>query len=441
MSAHKTTSIKEWGKQGSGDGQFNYPHGIAVGHDGNVYVADFQNHRIQCFDANGTFLFKWGKKGEDDGEFIFPSGLAISFNEANNVTNSTRKAMLMVPELSSYPWRSPNDSRIKSGLLSICVSYLEEQFIYVVDYGNHRIQVFGLDGSDNVKFIRKWGSKGIDDGQFQYPWACVIGNGVNKDNKFNMIYVTDSRNHRIQVFDHEGRFITKWGSRGSGDYQFNFPEGMCLSYSKNCSSDSYLAALIGQGPETSQSKISSTRSDSESKISARSESKISSTRPESKISARSESQMIYVVDTLNYRIVCYQIDDSEIANQMEEISELTGFINGVKLMHQLSSKPYSFLSPMNVMVDDNALDGAGVLYVVDYQDYCILKFTKDWKLIQTLGKRGSGNTNFNNPYGIAKGIIKSIDSESESNSFGPVSGTPVMYVADTHNNRIVTIKP
>ncbi len=49
----------EWGRKGSGDGEFNIPHAIDLDDKGNVYVADRENKRIQVFDASGKFLKQW----------------------------------------------------------------------------------------------------------------------------------------------------------------------------------------------------------------------------------------------------------------------------------------------------------------------------------------------------------------------------------------------
>src|SRR2546422_805750 len=52
--------VTKWGSMGSGDGQFDGPIGLAVDRNGNVFVADILNHRIQKFDKSGTFMTQWG---------------------------------------------------------------------------------------------------------------------------------------------------------------------------------------------------------------------------------------------------------------------------------------------------------------------------------------------------------------------------------------------
>jgi peptidylamidoglycolate lyase len=49
----------EWGKKGTGKGEFDTPHGIDLDGDGNVYVADRENNRIQKFNAFGNFIDVW----------------------------------------------------------------------------------------------------------------------------------------------------------------------------------------------------------------------------------------------------------------------------------------------------------------------------------------------------------------------------------------------
>jgi DNA-binding beta-propeller fold protein YncE len=51
--------VREWGEPGKGPGQFRLPHGIAIGADGNVYVADRENGRVQRFTADGRYVGEW----------------------------------------------------------------------------------------------------------------------------------------------------------------------------------------------------------------------------------------------------------------------------------------------------------------------------------------------------------------------------------------------
>jgi hypothetical protein len=77
---------------------------------------------------------------------------------------------------------------------------------------NHRIQKF--DGSGT--FLTKWGSSGTGDGQFDHPVGVAVDGLGN-------VYVTDGFNHRNQKFDGSGTFLTKWGTLGTGDGQFDYP--------------------------------------------------------------------------------------------------------------------------------------------------------------------------------------------------------------------------
>ena len=91
----------------------------------------------------------------------------------------------------------------------------EEGRIIVCDTWNHRIQVFDNDGS----FLRSFGSEGSSEDQFHYP------NHVRVDRDGNLV-ISDCWNHRIQVMDIEGNFIRCFGTRGSGDSQLKYPRGV-----------------------------------------------------------------------------------------------------------------------------------------------------------------------------------------------------------------------
>ena len=68
-SADAPSILLTWGETGHEPGQLFQPTGIAVAADETVFVADTGNHRIEAFDADGTFLWTFGESGEAPGQF------------------------------------------------------------------------------------------------------------------------------------------------------------------------------------------------------------------------------------------------------------------------------------------------------------------------------------------------------------------------------------
>ena len=62
--------IKAWGKEGTGPGEFNVPHGLALDSAGRLFVADRANNRLQIFDQDGNFLAEWKQFGRPSGVWI-----------------------------------------------------------------------------------------------------------------------------------------------------------------------------------------------------------------------------------------------------------------------------------------------------------------------------------------------------------------------------------
>ena len=74
------TFSKTWGSSGTGDGQFMFPHSLAVDRYGNIYVTDTGNNRVQKFNSSGSFITKWGEEGSADGQFRQLHDIAIHPN-------------------------------------------------------------------------------------------------------------------------------------------------------------------------------------------------------------------------------------------------------------------------------------------------------------------------------------------------------------------------
>ena len=88
--------------------------------------------------------------------------------------------------------------------------------IYVADSNNNRIQKFNSNGT----FITKWGIPNI------YPEGIAIDSMGN-------IYITDTANHNVQKFNSNGTFIKKWGMQGTQYGQFLYPTGIAVDTTNN----------------------------------------------------------------------------------------------------------------------------------------------------------------------------------------------------------------
>jgi sugar lactone lactonase YvrE len=69
--------VLDIGKRGNADGEFNFPRDAAIGPDGQLYVVDGGNFRVQVFKTDGSFVRKWGSNGNRGGQFARPKGIAV----------------------------------------------------------------------------------------------------------------------------------------------------------------------------------------------------------------------------------------------------------------------------------------------------------------------------------------------------------------------------
>ncbi|RMH05045.1 MAG: hypothetical protein D6704_10190 [Nitrospirae bacterium] len=214
--------VMVFGTEGVDDGEFRSPTGIAIDHEGNIYVADTDNHSIQKFDKNGQFLARWGGEPDsEEGSFYYPRGLAVAPEGHVYVSDSgNNRVQKFDPDGNfvhawgkfGFAWRGAEAGKfdVPWGVATDAQGYL-----YVSDTSNARIQKFQSDGTPLIK----WGRDGSFDGAFFYPRGLAVDFVGN-------IYVADEGNHRIQKFDARGNFLIKWGKEGSGPGQFKSPWGV-----------------------------------------------------------------------------------------------------------------------------------------------------------------------------------------------------------------------
>ena len=148
-------SLLMWGSEGRGEGQFGeildaHEGRLAVDSQGNVYVIDLKNSRVQKFDSNGHYLTQWGMAGDGEGQFIHPFDIAID----------------------------------------------QQDNIYISDVGSNTIQKFDETG----RFLLRWGRYGYGDGEFSDVFSVAIDPNGN-------VLVSDATG-RIQKFDRNGQVLS-----------------------------------------------------------------------------------------------------------------------------------------------------------------------------------------------------------------------------------------
>jgi DNA-binding beta-propeller fold protein YncE len=186
------------GGKGIGRGQFDSPAGIAVDGSGNVLVADTNNGRIEKFSARGTFLGILGTKGTGQGQLRSPNGIAVDRMGNIYVADALNHRVQKLASDGTFiaEWKGPEPGFYGPRRVAIG----PDDSIYVVDQGHDRIAKFSADG----EVLATWGRKGNGDGEFTDPTSIAVDPSTNK------VYVADPINKRIQIFDENGKFLTKW---------------------------------------------------------------------------------------------------------------------------------------------------------------------------------------------------------------------------------------
>ncbi len=297
--------------------------------------------------------------------------------------------------------------------------------------------VHAFEGCNVCVFELKWGSSGSGDGEFLFPWGVAVDSSGN-------VYVADTSNNRIQEFTSTGLFVTKWGSSGSSDGQFNSPEGVAVDPT---SGNVYVADQVNQRIQKfTSSGVFITKWGHFESSNGCSTGNPGFNDPAA-LAVDASTGNVYVADTFNNRILYFTstgtfigcwgftgsgdgafnnplgitIDSSagfvyvaDTNNDRVSKFTRTGAIDGfgiVKGWGSTGSGDGEFNRPSGI-----AVDSSGNVYVSDFGNARVQKFTSQGGFLLKWGSSGSGDGQFNGPLGVAVG--------------GSV------YVVDKNNNRI-----
>jgi len=202
---------------GGGDPQsLKQPMGMALSDDGQrLYIADFGAATVFLVDVVEK---RFGLFASQQG-FAQPFGVALDAEENVYVSDSGARSVTAYTRKGDKLWSVQKDLERPTGL----AVDRARKILYVVDSGtqasqSHRVYAYDLRG---LRIREVGGGKGPDDAQFHFPVYAA----VDKDGK---LYVGDTMNFRVQVFDPEGNFLLKYGEHGDSPGSFARIKGIAF---------------------------------------------------------------------------------------------------------------------------------------------------------------------------------------------------------------------
>jgi DNA-binding beta-propeller fold protein YncE len=184
--------------------------GVDVDKDGNVWVFNRGSWPLIEFDRSGKMLKCWSSQTfrvlSSHGIRVGPDGslwcVDVQGHVIFKVNPDTGRILMVLGNRQGTPGNNDSKDAFDQPT-NVC--FRPDGNFYVSDgYVNSRIIEFTPDG----EYIRHWGTLGKGDGQFALVHDVVI------DSK-GLVYVADRQNARVQVFDQNGKFITKWTNVGA----------------------------------------------------------------------------------------------------------------------------------------------------------------------------------------------------------------------------------
>lgn len=230
-----------FGKGGKGLGEFAAPMACII-KDDHLYVADANNHRLQILkiNSNGSISAQstFGKKGSSLGEFNCPVGLSIKDNYlfVSEKENYRLQILKINPDgtliaQATFGKKGSNLGEFGEGIFGYGL-IVKDNYLYVGDTGNNRIQVLKLEPDGTLTAQSAFGKEGEGLGEFKGFF------GINLAAKDDYLFISDTGNYRIQVLNinPDGNLSPEFafGKEGTGISEFGrffglpAPLGLCV---------------------------------------------------------------------------------------------------------------------------------------------------------------------------------------------------------------------
>jgi YD repeat-containing protein len=200
----------EIGRAGTGPGEFFRPKSIAFTDEGDFWVADSGNNRLQEFNRNGGFIKSVGVLGSGIGEFNGPEGVAVAPNGHIWVADTNNHRIVELGE-EGNTFRVVVDAPELGEFEPTGIAFGPGGNAWIADYGNNRV----VEISPAGELLRQIGTTGANDGQFGAPDSVAV-------DPEGLLYVVDQPNDTIQVFTQTGEYLSQFGGSGTEEGRFSF---------------------------------------------------------------------------------------------------------------------------------------------------------------------------------------------------------------------------
>ncbi len=194
------------------------PYGIAVDSTGKIYTADEGVDAIFVFDAESKAVQLI--RNEHEARFGLINGLALDDNDRLFVSDGKLRQILVFNAKHQQESAFGADVLARPGGIALD---RENRFLYVVDTENDQVVVFD---ADSFKLLRRIGVSGKKHA-LTAPGTFSLPTNVAVDSEGD-VYVTDTLNNRVEIFDADGNFISMFGKHGDGPGYFARPKGIAV---------------------------------------------------------------------------------------------------------------------------------------------------------------------------------------------------------------------
>ena len=198
------------------------PFGVAA-RNGKIYVTDTVARNVAVFDVPRHKVYYMGV--QKPGNLLKPSGIALDKAMNVYVADVTAQQVYVYDHLGGF-LRSIGSKEDLERPTGVAVS-ADGDRIYVIDRSynenvNHRVVVYNAEG----KKLFVIGGRGLVEGKFNVPVQGAVGPD-------GTLYVLDAGNFRVQAFDRDGKFLRAWGGMGNNIGDFARPRGIAVDNEGN----------------------------------------------------------------------------------------------------------------------------------------------------------------------------------------------------------------